>query len=429
MQPYFPDLEFTTIPNGIDTSFFSPDAEPLEALRGKRTIVFVGRFDPRNGVKHMIGAFTALRRTRDDVRLVIVGDGPLRVLVERMVPSELREDVVFAGRVNRLRPRYLASAEILCTPCSLASFGMVLLEGMSAGLPVVASRLPGFELVMRDGVDGLMVDRADDEVGFAAALDQLLDDPRSGDRWAQQDDNARSPRSPGPSWPPGWKRCTRASSTAPASWLPVWRLPDGQEGNMGRRGTVAVGVASIGIAVDRRLGTGPFATTAGAAAAGLYLAGTFFPKARIFGSPTDAVTSENLLALTFDDGPDPRYTLEISRALAERGHQATFFVLARAIRAHHHRSRSGERRPRSRLPRRRARAARIRYASRGSSPDRRDGERRARGDGRPAHSTVSRPTRRSKPMAEPRRQELWLPHVRVGRSSVRHCRSRVTSDR
>jgi phosphatidyl-myo-inositol alpha-mannosyltransferase len=142
-----------------------------------RTIVFVGRFDPRNGVRHMIASFAALRRGRDDVRLVIVGDGPLRPIVERMVPDELRRDVVFAGRVNRLRPRYLASAEILCTPCSLASFGMVLVEGMSAGLPVVASRLPGFELVMRDGVDGVMVDRSDDHEGFAAALDRLLDQP------------------------------------------------------------------------------------------------------------------------------------------------------------------------------------------------------------------------------------------------------------
>lgn len=177
LQPRFPGLRFTTIPNGIDTDFFTPGADPLAELAGKRTIVFVGRFDPRNGVRHVIGAFTMLRRLRDDVRLVIVGDGPLRPLVERLVPPELRDDVVFAGRVNRLRPRYLASAEILCTPCSLASFGMVLLEAMSCGLPVVASRLPGFELVMRDGVDGLMVDRADDEAGFAAALDRLLSDP------------------------------------------------------------------------------------------------------------------------------------------------------------------------------------------------------------------------------------------------------------
>jgi phosphatidylinositol alpha-mannosyltransferase len=177
LQPHFPGLRFTTIPNGVDTGFFSPDAEPLAQPVGKRTIVFVGRFDPRNGVKHAIDSFAALRGMRDDVRLVVVGDGPLRPLVERMVPGNLRADVVFAGRVNRLRPRYLASAEILCTPCSLASFGMVLLEGMSAGLPVVASRLPGFELVMRDGVDGLMVDRPDDHEGFAAALDRLLSEP------------------------------------------------------------------------------------------------------------------------------------------------------------------------------------------------------------------------------------------------------------
>jgi phosphatidyl-myo-inositol alpha-mannosyltransferase len=174
--PYFPDLSFRTIPNGIDTDFFSPAAPAVTRVDDKRTIIFVGRFDPRNGVKHMIGAFTALRRARSDVRLIIVGDGPLRPLVERLVPEHLREDVVFAGRVDRLRPGYLASADILCSPCSLASFGMVLLEGMSAGLPIVASRLPGFEFVMRDGIDGLMIDRVDDEQAWVAALNRLLDD-------------------------------------------------------------------------------------------------------------------------------------------------------------------------------------------------------------------------------------------------------------
>jgi phosphatidylinositol alpha-mannosyltransferase len=174
---FFPDLDFRTIPNGIDTDFFSPSAPPIDPVTDKKTIVFVGRFDPRNGVKTMIQAFATLRRTRDDVRLVVVGDGPLRPIVMRLVPDELVDDVVFAGRVNRRRPGYLASADVLCTPCSLASFGMVLLEGMSAGLPIVASRLPGFELVMRDGIDGVMVERPHDEAGFAAELDRMLDDP------------------------------------------------------------------------------------------------------------------------------------------------------------------------------------------------------------------------------------------------------------
>ena len=175
--PRFPGLGLRTIPNGIDTGFFTPDAAPLPELTDRPNIVFVGRFDPRNGVRTMIRAFTLLHATHPDVRLVIVGDGPLRPMVERLVPTGLREHVLFAGRVNQLRPRYLASATVLCTPCSLASFGMVLLEGMSAGLPVVASRISGFKLVMRDGIDGLMVDRPDDERGFADALARVLDDP------------------------------------------------------------------------------------------------------------------------------------------------------------------------------------------------------------------------------------------------------------
>ena len=182
LGPYFPGQQFVTIPNGIDAAFFTPYAKPLPELDGKRTMLFVGRFDPRNGVGHAISAFAILKRTHSDLQLVIVGDGPLRPFVERLVPDNLRDDVVFAGRVNRLRPRYLASADVLCSPCSLASFGMVVLEGMSAGVPVVATRLPGFARVMRDGIDGLMVDEPGDDAGFAAALDRVLRDPALGER-------------------------------------------------------------------------------------------------------------------------------------------------------------------------------------------------------------------------------------------------------
>jgi phosphatidylinositol alpha-mannosyltransferase len=176
-QPYFPELEFEVIPNGVDTNFFTPNAEPLPHLAGKRNILFVGRFDPRNGLNHMLEAFAELRRRRDDVRLVVLGDGPLRKLLERRVPPDLAPDVTFEGRVNLLRPRYLASAEIFCTPCRLASFGMVVVEAMSSGTPVVATRLPGFAEVMTDGEHALMVDDPDDVHGFAAALEKLLDDP------------------------------------------------------------------------------------------------------------------------------------------------------------------------------------------------------------------------------------------------------------
>jgi phosphatidylinositol alpha-mannosyltransferase len=177
VQSSFPGLGFDVIPNGVDTDFFSPAAEPLpHLLNEKHTILFVGRFDPRNGLKHMLRAFVLLREQRDDVRLVVLGDGPLRSVYQRLVPDSLRDDVLFEGKVDRLRPRYLASADVLCTPCQLASFGMVLLEAMSAGVPVVASRNSGFQRLMENGRQGLLIDPPDGEQEFAAALNLLLDD-------------------------------------------------------------------------------------------------------------------------------------------------------------------------------------------------------------------------------------------------------------
>jgi phosphatidyl-myo-inositol alpha-mannosyltransferase len=177
VQSSFPGLGFDVIPNGVDTNFFSPEAEPLpQFLDEKRTILFVGRFDPRNGLKYMLRAFVLLREQRDDVRLVVLGDGPLRGVYQRLVPNGLRGDVLFEGRVDKLRPRYLASAEVLCTPCQLASFGMVLLEAMSAGVPVVASRNSGFHRLMEDGRQGFLIDPPDGEQEFAAALNLLLED-------------------------------------------------------------------------------------------------------------------------------------------------------------------------------------------------------------------------------------------------------------
>jgi glycosyltransferase involved in cell wall biosynthesis len=126
----------------------------------------------------MIDAFV---RVHDEhaggVRLCIVGDGPLRHVYRRQVPDRVAEDVVWAGRVDWSRPRYYASADVHCTPCNKASFGMVLLEAMSCGRPVVASRISGFQLVMEDGRQGFLVHPGDSAELHAAALRRLLDDP------------------------------------------------------------------------------------------------------------------------------------------------------------------------------------------------------------------------------------------------------------
>ena len=178
LAPYYP-YAYDVIPNGIDTGHFSPDAEPVAELMGDhQNIVFCGRFDPRNGLDTVIEAFRLLHRERgDQVRLVVIGDGPLRKLYHRQVGEELAPFVHWAGRLNRSRPNYLTSGSVFCTPCNRASFGMVLLEAMSCGRPVVASRISGFQLLMEDGRQGFLVHPGDSAELHAGALARLLDDP------------------------------------------------------------------------------------------------------------------------------------------------------------------------------------------------------------------------------------------------------------
>ena len=180
LDHYFPDLAWRVIPNGIDDDHFRPDAEPIESLveEGAPVVLFVGRFDPRNGLGTMLEAFERVWRARaGGVRLCVVGDGPLRRHHLRRLPEELEGSVQFAGRVDWNRPRYYASADVLCSPCLKASFGMVLLEAMSCALPIVASRISGFELLVGHGREGLLVGPLDDPASFAAGIERMLDAP------------------------------------------------------------------------------------------------------------------------------------------------------------------------------------------------------------------------------------------------------------
>jgi phosphatidylinositol alpha-mannosyltransferase len=180
LVPYFPSFEWRVIPNGIDEHHFSPEAEPFPALTadGKPVILFLGRFDPRNGLGTMLRAFELVHREYGGkVRLCVVGDGPLRSYYQRRLDPLVAKDVVWPGRVDWSRPRYYASADVHCTPCNRASFGMVLLEAMSCGRPVLASRISGFQLLMEHGRQGLLVNPADDAERFATGLLYLLDRP------------------------------------------------------------------------------------------------------------------------------------------------------------------------------------------------------------------------------------------------------------
>lgn len=99
-------------------------------------------------------------------------------------------------------------------------------------------------------------------------------------------------------------------------------------------GGVATALAGAGAAADRRLGTSPCLAAVGAVAGCAYLVGTFSQASPLFGRSARTHGADGAFALTFDDGPDPRYTRRISAQLAARGHRATFFVLGRAVQRH-----------------------------------------------------------------------------------------------
>ncbi len=183
-----PASSFTIMPNGVDDHRFS-GAMPIDELVNddKPLLLFVGRLEKRKGLDTLIKAFLRLRAGGHRLRLVVVGEGPERERCQSLVPPSLRTEVLFVGAVSHAElPRYHASADVFVSPANGGeSFGIVLLEGMAAGLPVVASDIPGYRTVMTDGVQGRMVPPGD-SIALADALEALLANDRLRKAMAQE---------------------------------------------------------------------------------------------------------------------------------------------------------------------------------------------------------------------------------------------------
>jgi phosphatidylinositol alpha-mannosyltransferase len=179
LNRYFP-FAYQYIPNGVDADRYRPEGDQIAGLRddGKPVIMFLGRFDPRNGLATALKAFERVHDERSgDARLVVCGDGPLKHLYRRHLAERTATDVHWAGRIDWSRPSYYRSADVLCIPCQRAACSMVPLEGMASGVPVVASRIPGFELTVEHGRQGMLTDDFHDPNAFARSLLELLGQP------------------------------------------------------------------------------------------------------------------------------------------------------------------------------------------------------------------------------------------------------------
>ncbi len=170
--------EYQIIPNGVAIEEYG---RAVGRARVAGRVCFIGRPEKRKGLEVLLTAFFDLRERRRGVTLSIIGATTGQILdVLRaggarhvdLAGIEARGWVTDEEKIDEL-----ARAEVVCAPSlSSESFGMVLVEAMAAGVPVVASDLPGYRSVLRDGAAGRLVP-PNDWPRLATALDALLDDP------------------------------------------------------------------------------------------------------------------------------------------------------------------------------------------------------------------------------------------------------------
>ena len=174
---HFPG-DYEIVPNSIDVARFSTPVPRPEAMPAdRRHVLYVGRIEPRKGVDRLVRAMATVQARVPAVQLVIVGGGPDRQAVESLA-RELGVTVIFAGRVSDADlPRYYQAADVFCSPAlGDESFGLVLLEAMAAGCPIVATNISGYAELLGPANCARLA-AVDDPASLAGELCAVLENP------------------------------------------------------------------------------------------------------------------------------------------------------------------------------------------------------------------------------------------------------------
>lgn len=184
-----PRERVTVLPMPLTTGRFEPT---VGVPRIPDQLLFVGRLVERKGAEYAIRAIAALRGQGREVRLVVVGDGPERPKLEALATElGVADSVRLAGALphDAVAAHYRSASALLMPAVTdwkgeQEGFGMVLVEAMASGLPIVASRSGGIPDVVIDGETGLLVPERD-AAALASAATRLLDDPMLSARLAE----------------------------------------------------------------------------------------------------------------------------------------------------------------------------------------------------------------------------------------------------
>jgi glycosyltransferase involved in cell wall biosynthesis len=188
--------QIEVIPCGTDTTNFRLTSKAQARTKLKldsreKVILYVGRFDERKGIETLVRAF-ALLKSHDlqNLKLIIVGgssenmpDGDEKKRIEHIVNElGLQESTVFAGRIGHdILPLYYTAADVCVIPSHYEPFGLVAIEAMACGVPVVASNVGGLKFTIIPEETGLLVEPKDVEA-FAEGIQRILFD----DLWVRK---------------------------------------------------------------------------------------------------------------------------------------------------------------------------------------------------------------------------------------------------
>jgi D-inositol-3-phosphate glycosyltransferase len=180
------------IPCGTDIQRFGSIAREaarleLEIDQEAKVVLYVGRFDPRKGIETLVRAVRESKFSEsDNLRLIIGGgstpgnsDGIERDRIEQIVNELGMSDfTILPGRLSQdILPTYYAAADVCVVPSHYEPFGLVAIEAMASGTPVVASDVGGLQFTVVNEETGLLAP-AQDVSGFASAIDRILDSPK-----------------------------------------------------------------------------------------------------------------------------------------------------------------------------------------------------------------------------------------------------------
>jgi len=177
-ESYIPG-KYVTIPAGVDTKSFKSVGDTIPDIP-TNSILFLGRLDRRKGLDRLLHAFVYVKKNVKDVKLIIVGKGPLESYYKKMAEDiGVSNYVEFRGfaPIEDI-PRYYRSSGVYTSPAKGGeSFGIVLIEAMACGIPVVASNIQGYNEIVKNGKNGILVN-TDNSREYAKALIQVLEDAR-----------------------------------------------------------------------------------------------------------------------------------------------------------------------------------------------------------------------------------------------------------